>query len=455
MPDDVELGDKRFSREIVYDVFALADRPFLLALATRSPLIWERLSGLKICLDGRPVRFVIQRSRSGDEGLGLDLAMYTSILIPLPEVLEHPVELRFEWREFAQTVVVQPNIWKDAAPAPTLWTKQKDNRLQVISDWCLYHHRVHGIRRIVIYNNKPDIEPELLKMAGELDEGLELVLVVWPYRFYVPELGTSPKHFKEYGLPNKKALVSMHSSTQILCDFHSYWWLATKASCFLYFDVDEFVVNNTGVDLIPYCEKQLRRKKCIYVFQRRVPNAEVGAEPRAASFSFAEKECGYNTGLKKIYAPEYWHFLSPHNAIRRHCVADMTWWMLVYGGRSRWKRRLAAFLHRRRLLPVSVPLTRSIVRADVSIRRRLEKVRALLSSSSSPVPRVPRGVSKHTAAPSLYFNHYKGLTAYWKHPKDHPELAPRRFDPQVHIKDDKMAAVLREAGLADSCKALD
>ena len=61
---------------------------------------------------------------------------------------------------------------------------QKDNPLVWIKDWCQWHGRVHGVQRIIIYDNGSSVEYSIKKLSKELAElDVEILLVHWPFPF--------------------------------------------------------------------------------------------------------------------------------------------------------------------------------------------------------------------------------------------------------------------------------
>ena len=61
---------------------------------------------------------------------------------------------------------------------------QKDNPLVWIKDWCQWHSRVHGVQRIILYDNGSSVEYSIKKLSKELAElDVEILLVHWPFPF--------------------------------------------------------------------------------------------------------------------------------------------------------------------------------------------------------------------------------------------------------------------------------
>ena len=61
---------------------------------------------------------------------------------------------------------------------------QKDNPIIWIKDWCQWHSRVHGVQRIIIYDNGSSVEYSIKKLSKELAAlDVEILLVHWPFPF--------------------------------------------------------------------------------------------------------------------------------------------------------------------------------------------------------------------------------------------------------------------------------
>ena len=113
----------------------------------------------------------------------------------------------------------------------------KKNYLEWIRDWVLYHHRTHGVERVVLYdnssNNKAELEKYLITLESKEANDLELGLVHWDFTYDPQDVA-----FTQVGQIN-----------------HIYDWLGNDISWVLNIDIDEYIVNQTGAPLQTYLKK--------------------------------------------------------------------------------------------------------------------------------------------------------------------------------------------------------
>lgn len=108
----------------------------------------------------------------------------------------------------------------------TMSTLQKDNHPQWITDWCVWHHRKHGVGRIVIYDNGSCAFDELKDTLHDV-AGPEVILVPWNHPY-----GRFAAQFPQPAALNHCRLL-----------------FARKSSWCINLDIDEYLYNNTNIDL--------------------------------------------------------------------------------------------------------------------------------------------------------------------------------------------------------------
>ena len=62
-------------------------------------------------------------------------------------------------------------------------TLQRNNPLTWILDWCRWHHRLHGVSRLVLYDNASDNRDDLAATLDRMCEAIDIVLVDWPFPY--------------------------------------------------------------------------------------------------------------------------------------------------------------------------------------------------------------------------------------------------------------------------------
>ena len=115
-----------------------------------------------------------------------------------------------------------------------LMTYQKDNPLVWIKDWCQWHSRVHGVQRIIIYDNGSSVEYFIKKLCKELAElDVEILLVHWPFPH--GPLWTWQNYFTHPGAINHCRLFWGHLSRWCInMDIDEYVYLESSSSLQVY-----------------------------------------------------------------------------------------------------------------------------------------------------------------------------------------------------------------------------
>ena len=385
-------GNKTVEREVsdtrtlIYDLFRSPDGRKLHAIGPDPRNLGGEMGAPTISVDGEKLSH-----RARVEGVMGRLNPKTRLLFLEAKLPAHLAshdrpEVQIKWRNFAVTVAASPAPPPSPKPLMTLTTIQKNYPLQWIRDWAHYHHRVHGVERIVLYDNGSDDFDQLLEGLAELDEGLQVDVVRWPYPF-----GLYDFRYCQQGALN-----------------HCYLRFGGDTSYFLNFDLDEYLVNLTGAPLAQHLERSLRgRVTTLLATLHVVPNLPTAppaeGPPRALHFKHRERMPRWHSPhrTKTLFTPRNHTFIGNHD----NNPVMPRWLARLVDTRS----RLAHHLARKRL-------------AWLPFRRR-----------------------RHVPLNELYFNHYKGLNTGWKIAQSRLE----RPDPAVHELDPVMPALLERAGLAD------
>ncbi len=166
-----------------------------------------------------------------------------------------PLELEFIFKDFTTKITVsRPNTIPLSKVDLSLVTVQKDNPLIWIKDFCIWHTRAHGIKRIVLYDNGSSYFSDLSKYLTELNEEFELVLVHWPFPFGLLEAkNDSYQDWFRMGALNH---------------FHSFF--GENTTWVISLDIDEFVYCNSPLPLFLSLPKALGQPEWL-LKQRRFP----------------------------------------------------------------------------------------------------------------------------------------------------------------------------------------
>ena len=205
------------SKTLFYDIFVQSNR-----LICIGPPFYNIGAPLAIKHKGKNLRFKLV---SYDRWKGPEVI---DIKIPSRWAKATQLDLEFVFKEF--TSEVSYHYHKNISLAQKdlcLVNLQKDNPLIWIRDWCLWHIRVHGVQRIVLYDNGSSYWPTLDKELVEIDEEVELILVHWPYKF-----GPIPDVLGRYRYANAGAFNHFH----LFFGMQTSWCINLDIDEFLYLD---------------------------------------------------------------------------------------------------------------------------------------------------------------------------------------------------------------------------
>ena len=103
----------------------------------------------------------------------------------LNEIPNSQFEVDFQFKAFTQTVVIDPIFDTKFRSNPsnrlTLTTVQKDNPIEWVHDWLLWHQQAFGVQRLILYDNGSENLDELIAQLSSNSFELEIVLVDWPF----------------------------------------------------------------------------------------------------------------------------------------------------------------------------------------------------------------------------------------------------------------------------------
>ena len=178
--DNVPLAEADYreydSRTIFYDVFRCDDDRKVVAIGPPPVNLRNELETLRITCGGRIIPHCKREYR---KLCVLELAcdQTTNAGKNLP--------LRFSFPSFDVEIEVPPPPLSAPAEAHhlSLMTLQRNNLLPWILDWCRWHHRLHGVSRVVLYDNASDNRDDLAAALARMGEAVDIVLVDWPFPY--------------------------------------------------------------------------------------------------------------------------------------------------------------------------------------------------------------------------------------------------------------------------------
>ena len=193
----------------------------------------------------------------------------------------------------------------------------KDNDVQWIKDWCIWHHRVHGVGRIVIYDNDSDNIDAVYESLSSLTIP-ELVLVRWSFPY-------GPYSRQSRGLPRSVHFAQMGSLNHCRMVFGSctHWCMNL--------DIDEYLYSNGDAPLPVHLRgRKYRNRSVVYLRSYGVPMTTDFKSRRCFDSPFRWRAPSRG-GIKYIHRPERTEVsgihrlttLSRWRALRaaKHCAA--------------------------------------------------------------------------------------------------------------------------------------
>ena len=143
------------SRTIFYDVFRCDDDRKVVAIGPPPVNLRDELARLRITCGGRRIP---HRKREYLKLCVLELTCDQTANAG------KNLPLRFSFPSFDVEIEVPPPCLSSPAEGSPLglMTLQRNNPLPWILDWCHWHHRLHGVSRLVLYDNASDNCDELV-----------------------------------------------------------------------------------------------------------------------------------------------------------------------------------------------------------------------------------------------------------------------------------------------------
>ena len=300
-----------------------------------------------------------------------------------------PVNLWFGFADFDLDLSVDLS---DAVPQThaslTLATMQKDNDLQWLVDWCSWHQQVHGVGRIIFYDNRSRYEDDVYAELCRRVADVELVVVNWDYPFGPPE--PFPLHFAQ--------TVALN---------HCRLRFGPYTDWCINLDVDEYLCNTGLLSLESYLRQV--RQPLVYLPSYVVPMGVDNSPRRCFDSSFRSARLEFDRGRKYFYMPSRIRFNEIHTAMPRRGLV------------SRLARATAA-----RLLPMF----------GIDMPRALAGVRQATAWAKTKVRRSAHAQGKTNGEPTLFFFHFRALNTGWKYARK-----VVRFDQSEHVVDDRITAM--------------
>ena len=267
----------------------------------------------------------------------------------------------------------------------TLSTLQKDNDPRWLRDWCAWHHRAHGVERVVFYDNGSRDADEVYAKLARRSEGFELVVVHWNYLYGPAE----PIHLHY-------AQTTALNHCRLMFGPHTRWCINL--------DVDEYLSSNARRPLASVLDRAAGA--AVHLPSYIVPAVAGESGGRCFDSPWRSRDIEAVRGRKYIYRPEAVRFSDNHEFVPKS---------IGYRAKACLMKALRAFG------------LETIVRGLVVAKRALRKALAVL-----------RGAGTDAGEPVLFFYHFRALNTGWKLPRTFV-----RADPEKFVRDERIGAMRR------------
>ncbi len=285
-PGDTAVHTQFDARTLFYDMFLLQGDE----LACIGPPFLNLGPPEQICCEGEKLEFRVENTEI--DHLQQTTPCLLFIKLPFQCKTERPqLDLQFRFREFEISSSCRISRAPTALPGKSLGlvTLQKDNPIQWLKDWCTWHHRVHEVQRIVLYDNGSRYFSRLGENLATLGRAPEIILVRWPF-IYGPVTHPVNK-FCQDGVLNHFRLYFGHSVE----------WA-------LNLDIDEYLYLDDRRKLTEYlAQPSIASRAVLYLGSFLFPgsHAREKSQPRFFHYSrrYREKYYPQNTFQKYIFRP--------------------------------------------------------------------------------------------------------------------------------------------------------
>ena len=295
------------------------------------------------------------------------------------DVRNQEIDLQFSFDQFDVTTSIRLSDTNlDERVPMALATMQKDNEIEWIQDWCVWHYRMHGIKRIVIYDNGSMNFDEVVEQLSRID-GIDLIFVRWNY---------------PYGPPGKYEL----NFPQTVAMNHCRLLFVRTATWCVNLDIDEYLHHGSGSTLWSQLRKyEIRQEPVVYLNSYVVPFV-VDAVPTRC-YDSPIRLSKVDRDRKYIYRPKMTRFNAVHSvSLERgfHTVLGMC-------RRALGKTRIVGMVKR-------------VWRLCRSVCAATGRGTAVAGSASGTWPRDVEGL--------LFFYHFRALNTGWKYNRELVQMVP-------------------------------
>ena len=339
----------------------------------------------------------------------IDEIYYTTFLEsePLPQDLPPTVHLKFKFRNFSQDININWRIHEEftrefCKARLTISALQKDNPIQWIKDWILWHCRAYGVRRVVLYDNGSANRASLILQLARLEPEVKIICVDWPFPF-----GVGKNKFTQLGSVN-----------------HCRLNFPVASGYCINLDIDEYLYKSGG-SLLEFLDHTLKYPKpgSVTIKEYLIPNITKMTHEEKVSRCFdfhyrfrqignhrPDGTYGEHDMTKIIYSYENIGYSSLHRTISEKNKS--------FSRRYKWHSKTSFY-------------AKKIVR---ELAKPIYRFRG-------PKPTID---SYHVHESELLFFHFLGLNTGWRGIGQHPMAEPTDFNGEIHVREPRIVQLAKE-----------
>ena len=378
--------DKLDTNTVFYDIFLDRSRKRLLGVGPRLFNLKKDIFPLTLFVNNKHVKYRLVQIKN------LVFIESKQFSNRISETVK--VDLRF--KSFERTVMINWKrdeyfLSKSDKLLLTISTLQKNNNIQWISDWILWHRRLYNVRRVVLYDNGSFNQKELIENLHNLEPEVQIILVHWRF----PHGVTATNKFCQHGSLNHCRLK----------------FPISNGYC-VNLDIDEYLVKPTNLDLLNFlnCKLRFPTPGAVSIQEFIIPNItkeKHNAIPRFFDFPYRFQNIGRTARgdqydefgrTKYIYRFDSVAYNAAHRTAsekdKQFSKRYSNFQKLIFFCKKIWKESTRKLLHRQ-----------------------------------SPRPRID---SFYATPSEIYFFHFFGLATFWN---GKPRRLPTGLDESIHVEE--------------------
>ena len=333
-----EQRRKYDSKTLFFDVFLSADRQTLTCLG---PHFVNLGPPRAVRCQGQPLEFIMPML---DARLYLESQLSLLCISLKTAPRRGSLSITLEFADFEIDIPCPPSAPRlpDKKVELMLTTMQKDNPLPWIKDWCQWHARVHGVQRVVLYENGSSTEYSPEELSSELAElDVEVLLVNWPFPF-----GPPLPYQKNQFIQNGNLMEHHWRFTHVGALNHCRLLFGDLCQWCINMDLDEYLYLQSPLPLREYLRRRTR-DPVVYMKYYYMETLVILKDQLPRFFDYSLRRLNVTThDIKYVYQPERILYNAHHYVLSTDdSVLEIPWnWEKIHQTRrARLLQRRSSF----------------------------------------------------------------------------------------------------------------